>query len=87
VRAHTDTENRAMNAMMFDPQSVDCIALDSQTPNPPTERFSTSPARRPLVCRWQRTAEGRLFCVWQQIGADEARNLPWESPAERFRQR
>jgi hypothetical protein len=68
-----------MNPVMFDPRYVDSVALDPRTLNPTTELVSTRRWRRPLVCRWQRTAEGRLACTWRQIGPDEAADPPWES--------
>ena len=66
-----------MNAVIFNPQYVDSVARDPGKLNPTTELVSTCRSRRPLVCRWQRTAEGRLACTWRQISPDEAVDPVW----------
>ena len=63
-----------MNAMMFDRRHVDSVAFDPGTLNAAAELVSTRRSRRPLVCQWQRTEEGRLACTWRQISPDEARH-------------
>ena len=65
-----------MNAVMFDPRYLESVALDSRTPNQTAEPVSTKPSRRPLVCRWACTADGRLACTWRQIDPDDAADLP-----------
>jgi hypothetical protein len=69
-----------MNAVMFDPRYIESIALDSRTLNQTAEPASTKPSRRPLVCRWGHTAEGRLACTWRQMGLDDAGDPPWREP-------
>jgi hypothetical protein len=66
-----------MNTVMFDPRYVESVALDPETLNPTTELVSTRRSRRPLVCGWQRTVEGRLTRTWRQSGPDEAEDPPW----------
>jgi hypothetical protein len=65
-------------SVIFDPQSVDWVALDSRTHNQTAEPVSTNHSRWPLLCRWQREAQGRLACSWREIGPDEAGDPNWE---------
>ena len=65
-----------MNPVTSDPRYFNSVVLDSGN-SPTSELVSTRRSRRPLVCRWQRAAEGRLACAWQQIGPDESADPPW----------
>jgi hypothetical protein len=79
------TQENLVMTMRLDPRHVAGLALDAvaskfaTTTETATIRRNFSRPR--LVCRWQRTAEGKLTCSWGEVGQNEMDTSPWHIPS------